>query len=112
MKIDFEKSRVIFNPENADETSKLEALWKIMVDCVGFNKKLVPIGEFVPQKNNKGASFVIEGPDEEISLKQEFVEVRVNNECQCYCKICNKLISLKEGDVIPICCGKMMEVLD
>lgn len=109
MKIDFEKSRVIFYPENAEETSKLEALWRLMVDCVGFNKKLVPIGEYIPQKNNKGASFVIEGLEPE---EQKYVEVRVNKECQCYCKACNKLLSLKQGEVIPICCGKMMEVID
>jgi len=30
-----------------------------MVDCVRFNKKLVPVGEYIPQKNNL-ARFVVE----------------------------------------------------
>lgn len=69
----------------------------------------MPIGEYVPQKNDKGASFHIEGLELEDST---FVEVRVERDEQVYCSICNKLQSLKAGDVIPICCGKMMTVVD
>jgi hypothetical protein len=59
MKITIEKSLVEFVPENDDETSMMEALWQLMVDCVRFNKKLVPVGEYIPQKNNL-ARFVVE----------------------------------------------------
>ncbi|MBR9980441.1 MAG: hypothetical protein KFF50_05395 [Desulfatitalea sp.] len=59
MKIKVEKNVVEFVPENTQETGDLEKLWNIMVDCVKFNKKLVPIGEFVPQKSNL-ARFAIE----------------------------------------------------
>lgn len=59
MKIKVEKNVVEFVPENTQETGELEKLWNIMVDCVKFNKKLVPIGEFVPQKSNL-ARFAIE----------------------------------------------------
>ena len=45
MQINIEKNLVEFTPENADETKKIEALWKIMIDCVRFSKKLVPVGE-------------------------------------------------------------------
>ena len=38
MKINIDKNLVEFTPENADEKAKLEALWRLMVDCVGFNK--------------------------------------------------------------------------
>jgi hypothetical protein len=60
MQIKIEKNLVEFTPETAEETKEIEALWKIMVDCVKFNKKLVPIGEYIPLKN-KFARFAIEG---------------------------------------------------
>jgi hypothetical protein len=60
MKITIEKNLVEFVPENDTETDQLQKLWNTIVDCVKFNKKLTPIGEFVPQKSNT-ARFAIEG---------------------------------------------------
>jgi hypothetical protein len=60
MKIKMEKDLVEFAPENDDETAMMEALWQLMVDCVRFNKKLVPVGEYIPQKKNL-SRFVVEG---------------------------------------------------
>ncbi len=59
MKITVEKNVVEFVPESNEETTELEQLWNTIVDCVKFNKKLVPIGEYVPQKSNL-ARFAIE----------------------------------------------------
>jgi hypothetical protein len=59
MKIKIEKSVVEFVPQNDSETIQLETLWNTIVDCVKFNKKLVPIGEYIPQKSNM-ARFNIE----------------------------------------------------
>lgn len=59
MKITIEKNLVEFTPENDTETAQLEKLWTTIVDCVKFNKKLTPIGEFIPQKSNV-ARFAIE----------------------------------------------------
>ncbi len=59
MKIKIEKNVVEFVPQNDLETNQLLTLWNTIVDCVKFNKKLVPIGEFVPQKSNM-ARFSIE----------------------------------------------------
>ena len=59
MKITIDKNVVEFTPESDDETTALSGLWDTIVDCVKFNKKLVPIGEFVPTKENK-AQFAIE----------------------------------------------------
>jgi hypothetical protein len=59
MNIKIEKDLVEFGPENEEETAMLEDLWKLMVDCVRFNKKLVPVGEYIPQKKNL-ARFVVE----------------------------------------------------
>lgn len=37
--------------------------------------------------------------------------VRAEKDCQVYCPICHKLLDVKAGEVIPRCCGKVMEVL-
>jgi hypothetical protein len=60
MKISIEKNVVEFVPDSETETVQLEALWNTIVDCVKFNRKLVPIGEYVPSKSNL-ARFSIEG---------------------------------------------------
>lgn len=59
MKITVERTLVEIVPENEEETKSLEALWKLIVDCAKFNKKLVPVGEYIPQVNNT-ARFNIE----------------------------------------------------
>jgi len=109
MKINIDKNLVEFTPENAEETKKLEGLWKMIVDCARFNKKLVPVGEYVPQKNNM-ARFQIEGI--EGGSVDSFPEVYVDEDCRCYCQTCNKYVQLKKGDRIPPCCGKLMEIMD
>ncbi len=109
MKIDLDKNLVEFTPENADEEAKLEALWKIMVDCVRFNKKMVPVGEYVPAKSAL-ARFVIEGMDKEEA--REYADVRAKTDCKAYCHTCNKYVDLKKGDRVPPCCSKIMEILD
>lgn len=60
MRISMDKDLVEFVPESEDETAMMEALWRLMVDCVRFNKKLVPVGEYIPQKKNL-ARFVVVG---------------------------------------------------
>jgi len=59
MKIHVEKALVEFTPENDEETAALEKVWNLIVDCVKANKKLVPVGEYVPTKR-KLARFAIE----------------------------------------------------
>jgi len=109
MRIDIDKNTVEFSPENAAERVKLEHLWKILIDCNGDAIKLSPVGEYVPAKGVKGAMFYMEGLPEGTDT---YREVRVEEDCTVYCTICNKLITLKKGDVIPRCCGKMMEIVD
>ena len=110
VRIDIEKSRVTLFPETAEERAKVEAVWRILVDCVGDSRKLVPIGEYIPHKDeNASASFHIEGLDPE---EHSFADVTVQDRAQVHCRICNKLLSLEAGDTIPVCCGKMMEVID
>jgi len=109
MKIDIQKNLVEFTPETADEKTKMEALWRTVVDCVRFNKKLVPVGQYVPAKDTL-ARFSIEGAEK--GSAETYPEVYVDNECRCYCQTCNKYVELKKGDRVPPCCSKLMEILD
>ena len=59
MKIAIDNNLVEFTPESADEAKALSMLWATVVDCVQFNKKLVPVGEYQPTKTEI-ARFVIE----------------------------------------------------
>ena len=109
MRIEFNKNIVEFFPETAEEKAKIETLWRILIDCNGTAKKLTPIGEYEPHKNHNSAMFVME----DIEKKDlGYTEVRVEEDCICYCENCNKQISLKKGDPIPVCCGKVMEIIE
>lgn len=111
MQINIEKLFVEFTPESAEETVKLEGLWRLMVDCARFNKKLVPMGEYFPKDDTKKvARFAIEGEKGEGA--PDYQEVIVDKDCTCYCQTCNKYINLKAGDRVPPCCGKLMEIMD
>ena len=49
----------------------------------------------------------------EYELKSTFsTVVRAEKECDVYCPICHKLLHVEAGQVIPRCCGKVMQVLD
>jgi len=59
MKIRIENDLVELVPDGAEETKQLSALWDTIVDCVKNNKKLVPVGEFIPGTTDQ-ARFAIE----------------------------------------------------
>lgn len=59
MKIELDKNVVEITPENDSEAEQLDTLWKVIVDCIGTNKKLAPIGEYIPAKSTL-ARFAIE----------------------------------------------------
>lgn len=48
MKITRDKTLVELTPENPAEAKQLNELWKVIIDCVKSNKKLVPVGEYIP----------------------------------------------------------------
>ena len=60
MKIRINKDIVEITPEHAAEAAELEALWVKMGNCVGGNKRLEPLGVYVPSEN-KTATFRIDG---------------------------------------------------
>lgn len=109
MKIDIEKNLVEFHPETAEEKSKLETLWQILIDCANQTRKLTPVGQYVPAKGDRAAMFHIEGV---AGNEQAYAVVRVESDCIVYCDTCNKQVQLKAGDPVPVCCGKMMEIID
>jgi hypothetical protein len=48
MKIELEGSLLKMTPENDREKDELNQLWTIIIDCVRENKKLVPVGQYIP----------------------------------------------------------------
>ncbi|MCB2181721.1 MAG: hypothetical protein KQH63_06840 [Desulfobulbaceae bacterium] len=109
MKITIDKNVVEFVPENNEETSSLTTLWRVMVDCMKDNKKLEPIGEYVPEKENL-ARFVLEG------IKGGRTEYAHDQQAPAagtyYCAVCNKYMNVKAGADLPLCCGRIMENMD
>ena len=110
MQITIHKKTVSFAPDSPEERAKLQAVWRLLVDCNGIGRRLAPIGEFVPQKNSNPAQFVIEGPGAD--ELPEFAAVVVEVACKVYCKTSNRMQDLKPGQRIPPCCGKLMEIMD
>jgi hypothetical protein len=107
MKIQIDKNVVEFLPENEQETASLETLWRMVVDCARDNKRLNPIGEYIPMKQNL-ARFVIEGAPGATT----YTEDKAVEECTVICTTCNKYMRLKGGDAVPLCCGRPMEKAD
>lgn len=108
MRIKVDRNVVEFQPENPQETADMEVLWRVVVDCMQLNKKMVPIGEYVPTKENL-ARFVVEGV---AGGKTEWTENEAAADCSYYCSICNKYMNVKAGEREPMCCGRAMETLD
>ncbi|MBT9537566.1 MAG: hypothetical protein Q8M34_07890 [Thermodesulfovibrionales bacterium] len=48
MKIELEGTLIKMTPENDKEKNELNQLWVILIDCVKENKKLVPVGQYLP----------------------------------------------------------------
>ena len=109
MKITVDRNVVEIRPENAQETASLDLLWKVVIDCYGNNKKMVPIGQFIPGQDEL-ARFQIEGVKGGVTVYSE--DKTAPEDDTYYCDICNKYIKVKAGDPVPLCCGKDMEALD
>ncbi len=108
MKITVDRNVVEIVPENDRETAELETLWRVIVDCQQYNKKLVPIGEYVPSKENL-ARFTIEGvPGGQTTYSDQVAQ----EENTYYCAVCNKYKKVEKGEAIPYCCGRVMEPID
>ena len=109
MKIRIDKDVVTFTPEHAAEAAELEALWIKMGNCVGNTKQLQPIGVYIPAEN-KSAQFHIEGLSKQEA--EAIPQIRAFYDTDVYCVTCNKTQHIKAGEVVPFCCGRLMEILD
>ncbi len=49
MRIELDGTLVRMTPETDSEKDDLNSLWKILIDCVNKNRKLVPVGEYLPK---------------------------------------------------------------
>ena len=48
-----------------------------------------------------------------MELKEGLIDlVKADREGDVYCPICHKILHAEEGQVIPRCCGKVMQMLD
>jgi hypothetical protein len=48
-----------------------------------------------------------------MELKSGLIDVqRAEKACDVYCPICHKILHLEAGQVIPRCCGKLMEIME
>ena len=48
MKIELEGSLIRMTPENTREKEELNQLWTVIIDCAKENRKLVPVGQYIP----------------------------------------------------------------
>ncbi len=109
MKISVDRNVLEVTPENDQETASLDLLWKVVIDCNGNNKKIVPMGQFVPGYDNL-ARFHIEGIEGGVTTYS--AEKKAAEDCTYFCDICNKYMNVKAGDPVPLCCGRDMETVD
>ena len=109
MKIRLDKDIAEFIPENTAEAVELEALWIKMGNCVGNTKHLEPMGVYI-RTENKSAKFHIEGLSAEEA--KAVPQVLAPYDTDVYCSICNRTEHVKKGEPIPVCCGRLMEILD
>ena len=99
MKIRIDKDIVEIIPEHASEAAELEALWIKMGNCTGGTKRLEPMGTYM-KAEDKSAKFHIEGLTAEEVKAQPTVLAPYDTE------------HIKAGEPIPVCCGRLMEILD
>lgn len=109
MKIRLDHDLAEFLPENPVEATELEALWIKMGNCVGGTKRLEPMGVYV-KGENKSATFHIEGLSAEEAKANP--QVLAPYDTDVYCITCNRTEHIRKGEPIPVCCGRLMEMLD
>jgi hypothetical protein len=109
MKITVDKNVVELTPESTQETASLDLLWKVVIDCYGNNKKIVPMGQYIPG-HDTAAQFHIEGIKGGVTTYSEEKTAPADN--TYYCSTCNKYMKVKSGQPLPLCCGREMETID
>lgn len=114
MQIRIDNSVIELRPDRPQETAELELLWRKLVDCLGDNRRISPIGEYIPVKDNV-ARFLVEEPASAVADRAAHPAaeaVTAQEDCTVVCTACNKYMALKEGEEVPVCCGRTMEAMD
>ncbi|MDR3630434.1 MAG: hypothetical protein P4L42_08860 [Desulfocapsaceae bacterium] len=109
MKITVDKNVLELTPESAQETSSLDLLWRIVIDCFGNNKKIVPMGQYVPGHDTLARFHIEDVKGGKTTYSKEKTAPADNT---YYCATCNKYMKVKAGDPLPMCCGREMETID
>ncbi|HIS85646.1 MAG TPA: hypothetical protein IAB50_08680 [Candidatus Faecivicinus avistercoris] len=63
---------------------------------------------YEPTQKNE-AAFLIEGLTEE---EKDSAVIRAPCDTDVYCVTCNRTEYVKKGEIIPVCSGKVTEILD
>lgn len=105
MKIEIEGAIIKFIPETQREAEELDALWKLVARCDEENRKILPLGVYVPG-SSPYAQFYVEG------LKTKAEPERVVRKVRYVCMICNRMEEYPESAPNPVCCGQPMYCMD
>ncbi len=105
MKIEIEGAVVKLIPENKRETQELNKLWELVARCEEENRKLLPLGMYVPG-SSPYAQFYVEGLSAKADPQKSVRKVRY------VCMICNRMEEYSEDRPTPICCGQPMYNMD
>ncbi len=103
MKIDIEGSIIKLIPENKEEIGELNKLWQLLARCEESNRKLLPLGHFIPE-TTPYIQFYVEGLN--LKASPQLKKVRY------VCMTCNRMEEYSEDRPTPICCGQPMFKMD
>lgn len=107
MKIRIDGETVAFEPETQAEAMELELLVKTMGSGLKDGIHLTADG-FYSRRIDSSALFRLEGLAGNEVKKGPLMPF----EGDVYCYTCGKKKHLKAGEPIPMCCGKVMDVLN
>ncbi|PMP61490.1 MAG: hypothetical protein C0197_05510 [Caldimicrobium thiodismutans] len=105
MRIEIEGAVIRLVPENEREVQDLNKLWELVARCEEENRKLLPIGMYVPG-SSPYVQFYVEGLSAKADVSKVIKRVRY------VCMVCNRMEEYPEDKPTPICCGQPMHNLD
>lgn len=102
MKIEIEGQVVKLIPENPQESQELNKLWQILVTCVQEDKRIRPLGIYVPGSTPEAKFLMEDVKSPSVSgIPRRFA-----------CIKCNTIVEVSSEEPIPICCGEVMKLAD
>jgi len=105
MKIRIDGAIIHLILETQEEVNSLDRLWKVIGMCESENRKLLPLGHFIPGVS-ESAQFYVEGLERKSDLSDSIKKIRY------VCMICNRMEEYLEASPNPVCCGRPMYRMD